>query len=52
MEIKGYLSDRNKAKIDQFPHQISVYAGKEMMPIIEEIINLYGKDYIRLYELK
>ena len=52
VEIKGYLSDRNKAKIDQFPHPISVYAGKEMKPIIEEIINLYGKDYIRLYEPK
>lgn len=53
IEIKGYLSPRNIEKIKQFPHDLyilEVYTEKELTPILKTVINLYGKDYIKLYE--
>lgn len=50
VEIKGYLTDQNKAKLAQFPYKIKVYLEAEMKPIIAEVVSWYGKNYISLYE--
>lgn len=50
LEIKGVLTEKNKAKINQFPHKLTLMMEPEMKPILEEIIKLYGKDFVRLYE--
>ena len=50
VEIKGYMSAKNKAKLDQFPHKITVYDKNDIKPILEKIVSVYGKDFIRLYE--
>jgi len=52
VEIKGWLSPQNQAKISQFPHdkyQLNVYTEAHMKPIISEVIQRYGKDFVRLY---
>lgn len=54
IEIKGYLNERNLAKISQFPHDkytLEVYTEKQLIPIIKLIVDRYGKDYIKLYEM-
>ena len=47
VEIKGYMNDRSLCKIQQFPSdkKIVVLQDKEMQPILEYVINKYGKDY-------
>lgn len=50
VEIKGYMDDRNKAKLDQFPHPIIIYDYYMMKPILDTIILRYGKNFIELYE--
>lgn len=49
IEIKGYSTAQWKAKISQNP-DIEVYEKEDMDPILEYVIEKYGKDYIRLYE--
>ena len=49
-EIKGYLVDEDKLKFQSFPHQLNILTLNEMKPIIQYVINNYGKDYIKLYE--
>ena len=50
IEIKGYFSEQVKAKINQFPFKLEVLSKEEMKPILEYVINKYGKDFIKLYE--
>jgi len=50
IEIKGFKSDRTKAKINQFPHIIKVLYWEEMKSYLEYTINKYGEDFIKLYD--
>lgn len=53
IEIKGYMTQKNLAKITQFPHnkyKLIVYLEEDIKPILKFIIDRYGKDYIKLYE--
>lgn len=50
LEIKGYKDISWDAKKSQFPHQLTCYYKKEMKPILEYVIQRYGKDFIKLYE--
>lgn len=48
-EIKGYYSSRAKAKHEQNPN-IILLLRNDLIPIIEEVEKIYGKDFIKLYE--
>ena len=52
VEIKGYCDQRSKEKANQFPKdkKIKVYCKDDMKPILEYVINKYGKNYVDLYE--
>lgn len=50
VEIKGYETERDKAKHEQFPHKLVVLRREEMKPILKYVTDRYGKDFIRLYE--
>ena len=47
-EIKGYYSDRAKAKHEQNP-EVILLLRKDILPILEEVETIYGKDFTRLY---
>jgi len=50
IEIKGYCSDKDKAKIKQYPN-IKVLYKNDLQPILEWVKEKYGKDFIKLYEV-
>jgi len=50
VEIKGYSSDKWKAKIEQFKYPIKVITYTEIKPYLDYVIEKYGKDFIQLYE--
>jgi|AntAceMinimDraft_16_1070373.scaffolds.fasta_scaffold02383_12 hypothetical protein len=50
IEIKGYMTDQAKTKIDQFPETIVMVGENEMMPIIEFVKLKYGDNFVSLYE--
>ncbi|MDD5649043.1 MAG: hypothetical protein PHF86_01310 [Candidatus Nanoarchaeia archaeon] len=50
IEIKGYESEKSKAKKIQFPHKLNTFYANEMKPILEYVISKYGKDFIKLYK--
>ena len=50
VEVKGYLDEKNKAKISSFPHKLTVLGKKEIVPFIKYAKSKYGEDYINLYE--
>lgn len=50
IEIKGYMTDQAKAKINQFPKKIEIIGKNEMIPIIEYVKETYGDNFISLYE--
>lgn len=49
VEIKGYDSPQWQAKISANPDIVVLYYS-DLKPILDYVINTYGKDYIRLYE--
>ena len=51
VEVKGYYDRKTKEKEKQFPidKKLIVLTEKEMKPILEYVINKYGKDFTRLY---
>lgn len=49
-EIKGYYSSRAKAKHEQHP-EVILLKREEMIPIINEVKEKYGNNFIELYEL-
>jgi hypothetical protein len=49
IEIKGYVTEEWKAKIHSNP-DVKVLYGKDMKPIIDYVINKYGKNYTSLYK--
>ena len=50
VEVKGYMDDKNKAKISQFKENLIVIDKYKIKPYIEYAIQLYGENYISLYE--
>lgn len=50
VEIKGYITAQTEAKFKQFPAMLRIITGQEMKGIIKEISDLYGKNFISLYE--
>ena len=52
VEIKGYKSERDVAKIEQFSERLLVLEAAEMQPILDEIESKYGKNFVELYDKK
>lgn len=52
IEIKGYINEMWKAKVEQFPKDktLVVLYEDDMKPYLEYVVNKYGKDFITLYE--
>ena len=52
IEIKGFLTDRDKSKIDQFPDnkKIKLLMKKDLSQHFKYVLNVYGEDFISLYE--
>lgn len=51
VEIKGYVSEQWKAKLEQFPEHLTlkVLYRNEMQNILSYVIDNYGKDFVNLY---
>ncbi len=52
IEIKGYETEKDIAKQNDFPYKLKVLYNKDIKPYIDYVIAKYGKDYINLYENK
>ena len=50
VEIKGYETNQNKAKQNQFPHKLTVLYQKDLKEIFEYVKTKYGQHFIELYE--
>ena len=52
VEVKGYSSKQWQAKLKAFPKDktLLIYGKNEIMPIIQYVVDKYGKDYIKLYD--
>lgn len=52
VEIKGYWTEQWQAKLDQFPknEKLRVIDKNGILPYIEYVEYVYGKDFTRLYE--
>lgn len=52
IEIKGYITNQWKAKLDQFTEKIKVLYEDDMRIYIDYVIDKYGRDYVKLYDKK
>lgn len=52
VEIKGYINEKWKAKVEQFPKDktLLILYKTDMKPYLDYVVNKYGKDFIKLYE--
>lgn len=50
IEIKGYVSEEVKAKIKHFPLKLTLLDKLSIKPYLDYMINIYGKNFISLYE--
>mgnify|MGYP000844595330 CR=1 FL=1 len=50
IEIKGWIDEKNKAKISQFKGFLKVLFRNDMKYIFEYVENKYGKQFIKMYE--
>lgn len=50
IEVKGYMTEQNKAKNNQFNGKLNVLDKKEIKPYLEYTIGKYGNDFIKLYD--
>ena len=50
VEIKGYMSEQNKAKIYHFKHPLLILTETNMDFIFNYVTKKYGKNYIEMYE--
>jgi len=48
-EIKGWIDEKSKAKINQFKGTLNVLIKKDLKPILEYVEEKYGKDFIKKY---
>ena len=49
-EVKGWLDEKNKAKIAQFNGVLKVLGKREIKPYLDYAIGKYGKDFVSLYD--
>jgi hypothetical protein len=49
IEIKGYISEQAKAKIDQFPHKLEVIDKQKVKEYVRYVKSKHGKDFVKLY---
>lgn len=52
IEIKGYFTEKDKAKIDQFPYKIKVLFKEDMKLYLDYVKSKYGKTFYNLYTPK
>ncbi len=52
VEIKGILSGQDARKLEWFPHNLLLLGPKEMKPILDYVIMVYGKEYHILLDNK
>lgn len=50
VEIKGYVTEKWKAKQKYFPHKLRVLYKKDLKKYIDYAVDKYGKDFTKLYE--
>lgn len=50
VEIKGWVTKKDKEKINQFKHSLKVIRGKDLKDMFDYVIDKYGKNYTYLYE--
>ena len=50
VEIKGYLDEKNAAKISQFPKKLVVLGKQELLPIFQYVKETYGVNYVTLFD--
>lgn len=50
IEIKGYLDDKNKSKINSFPFKLNIIDKNKIKMYIDYATTKYGKNFIDLYE--
>jgi hypothetical protein len=51
VEIKGYMDEKNQAKIRCFPYKLTVLDKLNIKTYLDYVQNKYGKDFISLYEI-
>jgi hypothetical protein len=49
VEIKGWITDKDKAKFSAFPKTLNILYRKDMTPILNSVVSKYGKEYWKLY---
>ena len=49
VEIKGWLNDMTKAKIDQFVAPLLVITGKLIEPYVKYVVCKYGVNFVEMY---
>lgn len=52
VEIKGWVTEKDKSKFSTFPKTLNILYQKDMAPIINAIISKYGPEYWKCYEPK
>ena len=52
VEIKGWVTEKDKSKFLTFPKTLNILYQKDMAPIINAIISKYGPEYWKCYEPK
>lgn len=52
VEVKGYISNQWKAKLDAFPkdRKLLIFSKEQLLQVLEYVQDKYGKDFINLYE--
>lgn len=50
IEIKGFMTDKDLAKIQQFPHDLIVLNSDSLNDIFKYVKQTYGNHFIELYE--
>lgn len=50
IEIKGWITNKDKEKIKQFKEPLKVLYKKDLKPVFDYVLEKYGKSYIDLYE--
>jgi len=52
IEVKGYYDAKSKAKKEQFVGNLLILQKREMKPILNYVIEKYGKNFVDMYEVK
>lgn len=50
IELKGFLTDKDKAKIESFPHNLKILYGTDIKIELNYVKEKYGIHFISLYE--